>query len=387
MIRKALENPSWLSQKSKLPSPYKGPNVKSSKPKAFMSYAHVDNKYGQLTEFRDRLSNEIHVQTGEEFPIFQDRDDIRLGQSWHQRIKTALQTEITFLIPILTPSFFKSEACREELSLFLDRERAIQRNDLIFPIYYVGCRILDDEQLRPADPLATTIATRQWADWRGLRFEPFDSQQSCKAIMQIASQIAVAIEQIPIVPLSPSKDRTVKADNKEFRGIATSKGVSVFVAYAHADERMADQLKVHLMVLLRNGIIDRIHERVISAGEQQWSGEISNAVNQAQVILFLVSADFLVSDYCYDVEVRSALERHSAGEALVIPIILRACDWGGALFAKVQASPLDGRPISSFTSRDKAWLEVMQGIKEAIKLMTYEKAPETATSPVTLKNK
>ena len=89
--------------------------MSSPKPRAFMSYAHVDNKYSRLTEFRDRLSNEVHVQTGEPFPIFQDRDDILLGQTWHQRIKEALQQEVTFLIPILTPSFFKSVTCREEL--------------------------------------------------------------------------------------------------------------------------------------------------------------------------------------------------------------------------------------------------------------------------------
>ena len=72
------------------------------KPVAFMSYAHVDNKYGQLSEFRERLSHEVHMQTGEEFPIFQDRDDISLGQNWRQRIEEALAEEVTFLIPIIT---------------------------------------------------------------------------------------------------------------------------------------------------------------------------------------------------------------------------------------------------------------------------------------------
>jgi hypothetical protein len=70
----------------------------SSGPLAFMSYAHVDNKYGQLTEFRERLSNEVHVQTGDEFPIFHDRDDILYGQPWRERIERALQQEVTFLV-------------------------------------------------------------------------------------------------------------------------------------------------------------------------------------------------------------------------------------------------------------------------------------------------
>jgi hypothetical protein len=133
----------------------------TTKPAAFMSYAHVDNEYGQLTEFRERLSNEVQVQTGKEFPIFQDRDDILLGQDWRQRIEEALEEEITFLIPIITPSFFNSQACREELDLFLRREKALSRSDLVLPVYYVTCRLLHDESLRNNDELARAIASRQ----------------------------------------------------------------------------------------------------------------------------------------------------------------------------------------------------------------------------------
>jgi hypothetical protein len=72
----------------------------------------------------------------------------------------------------VTPSFFKSLPCRDELTLFRDREKVLGRNDLIVPMYYVNCRALSDEQLRENDELAELIASRQWADWRGLRFEP-----------------------------------------------------------------------------------------------------------------------------------------------------------------------------------------------------------------------
>ncbi|MFY9610717.1 MAG: toll/interleukin-1 receptor domain-containing protein [Blastocatellia bacterium] len=348
----------------------------SLKPRAFMSYAHIDNKYGQLTEFRDRLSNEVHVQTGEAFPIFQDRDDILLGQTWHQRIKEALQKEVTFLIPILTPSFFKSDACREELTVFLDRERSLKRNDLIFPMYYIGCRVLEDERLRASDQLGTAIAARQWADWRGLRFEPFESPQSCKAIMQIASQISATIDRIA----SESREIEVPdlaADEVGQREGESSRTLSLFISYSHADERIADQLLKHLKVLQREGVIDVWHDRIISAGDQ-WFGQISDALERAQIVLFLVSADFLASDYCYDVEVRRALERHATGEAVVIPVILRACDWGGSLFSKFQALPSDGRPITISPNRDKALMDVVRGVRAAATLLSKQKPPNPA---------
>lgn len=84
------------------------------KPAAFMSYAHIDDEYGHLTEFRKRLSHEVQVQTGEEFPIFQDRNDIQWGQTWEACVEEALY-EVTFLIPIITPSFLNSQPCRDEL--------------------------------------------------------------------------------------------------------------------------------------------------------------------------------------------------------------------------------------------------------------------------------
>ena len=102
-----------------------------------MSYAHSDNKYGYLTTFGERLSAEVEIQTGVEFPIFQDRKDIQWGEHWQQRIENALD-EITFLIPIITPSFFKSESCRVELKRFLEREKKLGRNDLDSPCLLRG---------------------------------------------------------------------------------------------------------------------------------------------------------------------------------------------------------------------------------------------------------
>ncbi len=82
-------------------------------------------------------------------------------------------------------------------------------------------------------------------------------------------------------------------------------------------------------------------------------------------MLLLVSASFLASNYCYEIEMKRAIARHEAGEARVIPVILRACDWKNAPFAKLQALPTDARAITSWPNRDEAFAEVAHGIREA----------------------
>jgi F-box protein 11 len=146
-----------------------------------------------LTEFCQRLSGEVRLQSGSEFSIFQDRKDIAWGQRWQERIDDSLD-EVTFLVPILTPSFFKSDACRSELERFLDREKQLKRNDLILPVYYVNCAVLNEAAKRDADPLAKAIASRQYADWRELRFEPFTSPQVGKTLAKMATQIVEALD-------------------------------------------------------------------------------------------------------------------------------------------------------------------------------------------------
>jgi parallel beta-helix repeat protein len=164
-----------------------------NKPAALMSYVHSDDKYKQLSTLRERLSDEVGMQIGIEFPIFQDTKDIHWGQSWEQRINDALDEEITFLIPIITPSFFNSRLCRDELERFLVVENKLKRNDLILPIYFVDTLLLNDPKLRANDPLAEVIASRQYADWRDLRFEPFTNPLVGKTLAQLAVQIRDAL--------------------------------------------------------------------------------------------------------------------------------------------------------------------------------------------------
>ena len=160
-----------------------------------MSYVRFDDQHenGRLTEFRNRLSGEIRMQTGEDFSIFQDRNDIQWGQNWKERIEDSID-EVTFLIAIITPSFFNSPACRDELERFLAREKKLNRSDLILPVYYVSSPVFDEEPKRAKDKLAQEVAKHQFADWRELRFEPFTSPQVGKTLAQLAVQIRKALE-------------------------------------------------------------------------------------------------------------------------------------------------------------------------------------------------
>jgi hypothetical protein len=138
--------------------------------------------------------------------------------------------------------------------------------------------------------------------------------------------------------------------------------IEVFFSYSHRDEVLRDDLAKHLHLLERQGIITRWHDRCITGGTE-WAGSIDEHLRTADIILLLVSADFLASDYCYDVEVRRAMERHEAREARIIPIILRAADWHSAPFGKLQALPKDGRAVTSWSNQDEAFFDIARGIR------------------------
>lgn len=140
--------------------------------------------------------------------------------------------------------------------------------------------------------------------------------------------------------------------------------VELFYSYSHKDEKLREKLETHLALLKRQCIISGWHDRRIGAG-QEWANQIDQHLNTAQIILLLISADFLASDYCYEKELMRAMERHETGEATVIPIILRPCDWHTAPFGKLQALPKDAKPIKQWTDKDEAFLDVTQGIRLA----------------------
>src|SRR6185436_8296143 len=147
------------------------------------------------------------------------------------------------------------------------------------------------------------------------------------------------------------------------RDLGDREAVRVAFSYSHSDEELRDQLETHLKLLQRQGVIGTWHDRRILAGEK-WASVIDDNFKRADIVLLLVSADFLASDYSYEIEMRDALEREARGEAKVVPVIVRDCDWKNALFAKLQALPKDGRPVTSWPNRDEALTDVAKGIRK-----------------------
>ncbi|HKQ04850.1 MAG TPA: toll/interleukin-1 receptor domain-containing protein [Blastocatellia bacterium] len=147
--------------------------------------------------------------------------------------------------------------------------------------------------------------------------------------------------------------------------------IEIFYSYAHRDERLRKRLEDHLAVLRRRGLVAGWHDRDIDAGTE-WKTQIDTHLQTAQIILLLISGSFLASDYCYELEMKVALERHDRREARVIPIILRPCLWKDAPFARLQVLPRDGKPVTAWPSPDEAFLSVAEGILAVVKHMRGE---------------
>lgn len=158
---------------------------------------------------------------------------------------------------------------------------------------------------------------------------------------------------------------TEKTDRYGEDDAKTPRPVEVFYSYAHADEDFRVELVEHLRLLERQGVITGWHDRNISAGTE-WKDAIDDHLESAKIILLLISSDFLASDYCYDIELKRAMERHAEGKARVIPIIIRKCDWSSAPFGKLQALPKNARPVRSWEDKDEAYTDVVAGIRRAI---------------------
>lgn len=156
-----------------------------------------------------------------------------------------------------------------------------------------------------------------------------------------------------------------------------AKPLSLFISYSHKDDEWRAKLDSHLALLKRQSVFDVWHDRRIGAG-REWAGDINDALERASVVLLLVSADFLASDYCYDKEMKRALQRHDQGDARVVPVILRTCDWQSSDFGKLQAVPRDGRPIASHSDVDAAMTEVALALRRIAEEM---RAVDAASTP------
>jgi tetratricopeptide (TPR) repeat protein len=141
--------------------------------------------------------------------------------------------------------------------------------------------------------------------------------------------------------------------------------IKLFYAYAREDESLHNELAKHLALLQRQGFIESWYDRQILPG-MEWKSEIEKQLTSARIIVLLISADFFYSDFCYSIEMERALQRHKLGEAWVLPVILRPVDLEKAPFAHIPCLPHDGRPITTWSNRDEAFLSVTQGIRNLV---------------------
>ncbi len=157
-------------------------------------------------------------------------------------------------------------------------------------------------------------------------------------------------------------------DVKRVKGIA----VPLFISYAHKDERFREELEAHLKLLHRQGLIEVWHDRRIVPGEP-WPEEIDENLERAGIILLLISADFINSDYCWEKERVRALELRRKKKAEVIPVVVRNVHWNPSDLAGLQAVPKDAKPIDEWDKPDKAWSTVAAEIEKVARKQSQAK--------------
>ncbi len=166
---------------------------------------------------------------------------------------------------------------------------------------------------------------------------------------------------------------------------AANPPVSLFYSYAHEDEALRDELRGHLKILERRGLLSSWHDREIKPGED-WHAKIDEQLQMADLVLLLVSKDFIESDYIFGNELTVAMQRHQAGFATVVPIIVRAIDIDpedreALPFLSLQGLPTDMRAVTSWSNRDEAWTNVAKGLRATVKVIHEKKAASASRSP------
>lgn len=141
--------------------------------------------------------------------------------------------------------------------------------------------------------------------------------------------------------------------------------MKAFISYSHRDTTSLERLHVHLAMLRRDGFIQEWFDRDILAGDSL-DEEITRQLETSELFLLLVTPDFLASDYCYNRELQYALDRHRAGKARLVPIIIEPCDWTSSPLRELKALPKDGKPVSEWTNENNAYLDVTKELRRIV---------------------
>jgi hypothetical protein len=175
-------------------------------------------------------------------------------------------------------------------------------------------------------------------------------------------------------PRLPAQETKPPTESTQARA-AEPIGVQVFISYSQKDDHLCDELLLHLAMMRRQGLVREWYDRRVDPGADRLA-TIEAEIERSEAVVLLVSADFIASDTCYDVEMRRACAKHEGGEGVVIPVIVRMCEWSYAPFARFSALPTDGKAVTSWPNRDEAWYDVTSGIRRAIvHFMAPRRAP------------
>jgi hypothetical protein len=149
--------------------------------------------------------------------------------------------------------------------------------------------------------------------------------------------------------------------------------VEIFCSYSHKDETLREKFDPIVKNLQRHNEVQVWHDRKIAAGSE-WADEIDKHLNSADIVVLLVSSDFLASDYCYEKEMGRALEREAKSEVVIVPVLVRPCDWQDAPFGRLQVIPKGEKAITAWKNRDEAWTQVSLALKSTIRSVLSKKA-------------
>lgn len=216
-------------------------------PGAFFSYARFDDSRdnGRVSDLGDRLAREVRAQTGELFEIWQDRKSIQWGEQWKERIEHAIDT-LTFLIVVVTPSWFKSAACRAEFERFRAVEKERGRADLILPIVYIDTPALNEAIKRGDDPIAMELAKRQLFRIDDLRNRKWIASNIGRKIEQMAVTIRDSLQRQSSDRISESSKR-IQGVSVEFQHVIQTWNYSPFWPAGRKDLHEEHLLRIWLV--------------------------------------------------------------------------------------------------------------------------------------------
>ncbi len=151
--------------------------------------------------------------------------------------------------------------------------------------------------------------------------------------------------------------------------------IKLFISYSHKDREHCAELHKHLTQLKRTKLVDTWQDGELMAGDN-WDEQIKKHLVESEIVVFLLSIDFIASNYIYEVEMQMAYEKHKRGELIIVPVILKKCDIEGTIFERIQGLPIDFEPIlsSKWHSKDDAYFSVVEGLKRIIKKQSEIKA-------------